>query len=322
VNRTRQDTNLINLIERYGDDEKCRAFLEKLRWPDGVRCLRCGSAKVSRVSTKVGTRQNRKVKNPERSRNQFDCDSCRHQFSVTAGTVFHDTHLPLWKWFLATYLMCESKKGMSANQLKRTLGIGSYKTAWYLCHRVRSAMTDDWPARLTGVVEVDETWVGGKRRHVGKEHALDNKALIIGALQRGGSVRLMFEKRGHRMTQTFAKDFLTECVDDSAEAIYTDENHAYHLVGDEDTRHESVNHNLEEWVRGDVTTNGIESAWSLLKRSIVGSYHQLSEKHLPAYLDEFAFRFNNRENPYLFRDTLLKLIEGDALPYATLTAAQ
>src|SRR5205823_7925101 len=128
--------NLVKLIEKYGDDAKCRAFLDKLRWPDGPRCPRCSSEKLSRV----------------KARNQFDCDSCRYQFSVTSGTVFHDTHLPLWKWFLAVYLIGEAKKGVSANQLKRTLGV-SYKTAWYLCHRIRSAMIEANPAPLTGIVE-------------------------------------------------------------------------------------------------------------------------------------------------------------------------
>src|SRR3989475_9159413 len=140
--------NLVELIKDFADENKCRAYLEALRWPDGVDCPRCESAKVYRI-----------VK-----RDQFVCDSCAYQFSVTVDTIFHDTHLPLWKWFLATYLLCESKKGISANQLKRTLGIGSYKTAWYLCHRIRSAMTQGQEP-LTGIVEADETYLGGKLRN-------------------------------------------------------------------------------------------------------------------------------------------------------------
>ena len=119
-------TNLLTLVDNFNTDAKCRELLERLRWPDGVACLRCGSLGVSEIE----------------SRNQYDCNDCRYQFSVTAGTIMHDSHLPLRKWFLAIYLMCESKKGISANQLKRTLGV-AYKTAWYLCHRIREAMGND-----------------------------------------------------------------------------------------------------------------------------------------------------------------------------------
>ncbi|HUJ15029.1 MAG TPA: IS1595 family transposase, partial [Thermoanaerobaculia bacterium] len=183
----KMDMNLPKLIEDFGTNERCRTYLEMLRWQNGPQCPRCESGKVS----------------PIKDRPQYDCDACHYQFSVTTGTVLHDTHLPLWKWFAATYMMIEAKKGVSANQLKRTLSV-SYKTAWYLCHRIRKAMESVNAAPLTGTVEVDETYVGGKLRHV-------------------------------------------------------------------------------------VHTNGIEGAWSLFKRSVVGSYHQVSKKHLDRYLDEFQF---------------------------------
>ena len=146
-------TNLLTVIDEFGTDEKCRDLLERLRWPNGVACVRCGSREVTEIPT----------------RNQYDCKSCEYQFSVTAGTIMHDSHLPLWKWFIAIYLMCESKKGISALQLKRTLGV-AYKTAWYLCHRIRAAMGNDpldGPI-LLGVVEVDETLIGGKTRGKGR----------------------------------------------------------------------------------------------------------------------------------------------------------
>src|ERR687896_2654720 len=139
-----QDMNLVKLTELFHSDDKCRAYLEALRWPDGVDCIRCRSDKISRSY----------------KRNQFVCDSCDYNFSVTAGTIFHDSHLSLVKWFMAIYLMCESKKGISANQMKRTLSI-SYKTAWYLCHRIRAAMAVNSPLPLEGVIEADETWIGG-----------------------------------------------------------------------------------------------------------------------------------------------------------------
>jgi transposase-like protein len=299
VNRERQDMNLVKLIERFGSEDRCRDYLEVLRWPDGVRCPDCGSQSISRI----------------KSRHQYDCNGCRSRFSVKSGTVLHDSHLPLWKWFLATYLMCESKKGMSANQLKRTLGV-SYKTAWYLCHRIRWAMGDGPTPQLHGTVEVDETYIGGKRS--GPRGHMD-KTMVLGAIERNGRVVFRVEGRVQADRKRLHR-FVNDVVADDAEAIYTDGHPAYEGIGDEDTRHETVSHAQEEWVRGDVSTQSIENVWSLLDRSIMGSFHQLSTKHLPAYLDEISFRFNGRENPYLFRDTLVALVSAEGLTYAELVA--
>jgi transposase-like protein len=168
----KQDVNLINLVERYHDEANCLAYLEELRWPDGIACPRCGLKSISRI-------QKPRV---------FECNSCRYQFSVTAGTIFHDSHLSLWKWFATMYLMIESKKGISANQVKRTIGV-SYKTAWYLCHRIRNAMSDGTPNLLKGIVEVDETYVGGKTKGMGHGYK-GNKTIVVGATERGGEARL------------------------------------------------------------------------------------------------------------------------------------
>ncbi len=303
VKNDRQQMNIMQLIDDFGSEDHCRAYLEHLRWPEGVRCINCGSDSISRITT----------------RNQLDCNACRTRFSVTSGTVFHDSHLPLRKWFLAVYMIGEAKKGVSANQLKRTLNV-AYKTAWYLCHRIRWAMGLGDETPLSGTVEVDETYIGGKRRHVGQAYT-ENKAMVMGALERNGNVRLRFVKGEHKLGGVTARRFIAENIADEAGAIYTDGHGSYRGIGDADTRHEWVDHSAEEWVRGDVSTNGVEAAWSLLKRSIVGSFHQLSEKHLPAYLDEFEFRFNNRENPYLFRDTLRAMIRGERLTYAAVTEA-
>ena len=292
-----QEMNLMKLIERFHSEEKCRDRLEALRWPDGVACLRCGSTSISRL----------------RERALFDCNSCGYQFSVTAGTIFHDTHLPLRKWFLAAYLMVEAKKGISANQLKRTLDV-SYKTAWYLCHRIRAAMRGAYPFPLKGIVEVDETWVGGKKKGMGRGYR-GNKAVVVGAVQRKGKIVLQVIPGTDRET---LHGFIRENTAPNTEAIFTDDWPAYKGIADEDTRHETVNHSAKQWVNGDVHTNTVENVWSLLKRSIIGSYHKLSVKHLDAYLDELEWRFNNRENPYLFRDTLLKLLNSDNLPYQDL----
>jgi hypothetical protein len=177
-------------------------------------------------------------------------------------------------------------------------------------------MLDSNPVPLKGVVEVDETYIGGKRRGVGQGSKV-GKTLVIAAVQRGGPVRFKVEKRADKKT---LHTFLRAVVDDDCERIMTDEHPGYEGCGDHDTLHQTVNHSDEEWVRADVHTNTVEGVWSLMNRSIVGSYHQLSAKHLPAYLDEMAFRFNNRENPYLFRDTLLRLIAAPTLRYEKLTA--
>jgi len=293
-NGVKQDMNLVKLVEHFHSEERCRGYLEQLRWSDGVTCPRCQSKSISEIQ----------------ERNQYDCNSCRYQFSVTSGTIFHDSHLPLWKWFLTAYIMIESKKGVSANQIKRTIEV-SYKTAWYLCHRIREAIVVDNPTPLSKIIEVDETWVGGKRKNVGHGYK-GNKVVVAGAAQRDGEARLeVIDDR----TREVLHQFIKKHVAPDAEAIYTDDWPAYNGIADEDTRHETVNHSIEEWVRGDVHTNYIENIWSLLKRSLVGSYHKVSRKHLEAYLDELEWRFNNRDNPYLFRDTLLKLIKSDNLTY-------
>jgi transposase-like protein len=292
------EMNLPELIERFGSEDRCHAFLERLRWPDGVRCPRCDSDKISRIA----------------KRQQFDCDGCRYQFSVRVGTLFHDSKLPLWKWFLAIYLIAESKKGISAKQLQRMIG-GSYKTAWYLSHRIREAMGDAREDLLIGIVEADETWIGGK--HKGAGQGQKQRQMVMGAVQRDGSVRLRVGATPDRVT---LHGFLNDVVSDDAEAIFTVSWKAYEGIADHDTRHETVNHFREEWVRGNVHTQTIENVWSLFKRSIIGSYHQISVKHMPRYLDELEWRYNNRDNPFLFRDTLRQLATSETLTYAKLTA--
>ena len=294
-------TNLLTLVDDFNTNAKCRELLERLRWPNGVACLRCGSLGISEIE----------------SRNQYDCNDCRYQFSVTAATIMHDSHLPLRKWFMAIYLMCESKKGVSALQLKRTLGL-AYKTAWYLCHRIREAMGNDpleGPS-LVGIVEVDETLVGGKTRGKGRAYK-GNKSWVAGAIQRDGGVRLEHIPDVKRHT---LHDFIRRTVKDEAEAIYTDELASYLGVADHDTRHETVNHSMEEWTVGDVHTNSIEGVWSLFKRSIIGAFHKVSAKHLDRYLDELEWRFSNRDNDHIFIHTLRRIVNTARLEYKALIA--
>ncbi len=290
-------------MDAFDTDAECRSYLVELRWPNGVSCPRCASKKISNLTT----------------RKKFECDACRYQFSATAGTIFHDSHLGLPKWFLAIFLMCEAKKSMSALQLKRTMGV-SYKTAWYMCHRIREAMRDQNEIPLTGTVEVDETYLGGKTRGLGggRGRNMRNKQMILGALQRDGQIRL---KTGGWPNKKTLHKFVADQVSPNAETVYTDGNSAYFGINTPTRPHETVEHARGEYVRGDVHTNSIESAFGLFKRAVVGSFHQISVKHIDRYLDEFEFRFNNRKNKFLFRDTVLRLVEGKALPYDKLTAA-
>ena len=294
-------TNLLTLVDHFNTDAKCRELLERLRWPNGVACLRCGSIGISEID----------------ARGQFDCNACRYQFSVTAGTIMHDSHLPLRKWFMAIYLMCESKKGVSALQLKRTLGV-SYKTAWYLCHRIRAAMGNDsfTGPTLLGIVEVDETLVGGKTKGKGRAYK-GNKTWVAGAIQRDGGVRL---ERIPDVKQDTLHDFIRRTVKDEAEAIYTDELASYLGIEDHDTCHETVNHSIEQWAIGDVHTNSIEGVWSLFKRSIIGAFHKVSIKHLDRYLDELEWRFSNRDNDHIFVHTLRRIVNTEHLTYERLVA--
>ena len=298
----RQPASLIDIVHRFGSEDICRDYLEKLRWEDGKpNCPRCDSESVSAIST----------------RHQYDCNVCRCRFSVTSGTIFDNTKLPLWKWFAAVYLMLESKKSMSANQLSRTLTT-TYKTAWFLCHRVREAMRDIESTKLSGIIEIDETWIGGRQRGGGKGHwHHTNKTAVVGAIERDGKVRLQVI---HARTKRVLQGWIRKNVADETEAIYTDEWPPYAGIGDEDTRHETVNHRAKEWVRGLVHTNSVESIWSLLKRCIIGAFHKVSVKHLERYLDELEFRFNNRHNQHAFRDIMKRLLSKEALRYEKLTA--
>ena len=250
-------------------------------------------------------------------RNQWECRSCRYQFSVTSGTIMHDSHLPLRKWFLTIYMMCESKKSISANQVKRTLGI-TYKTAWDLCHRIRQAMGNEPLSgpTLVGIVEVDETLVGGKTKGKGRAYK-GNKVWVAGAIQRRGKVRV---ERISDVKRHTIHGFINRAVKDEAEVIYTDELKSYLGIADHNTRHETVNHSEEQWVIGDVHTNSIEGVWSLFKRSLMGAFHKMSAKHMDRYLEELEWRFNNWNNTNIFIDTLRRIMNTEPLEYKSLTA--
>jgi len=295
--------NLVDINTMFSTDERCREMLVRLRWPAGPECPRCKMPVVKL----------------ETDKQLFYCKQCDYQFSVTAGTVFNDSHLPLNKWFLATLLLCEAKKGMSACQIQRTLGIGSYKTAWYLCHRIRHAMVESQKTYLAGKVEMDETYVGGF--HHGKAgRGSENKEVVIGIRQRGGDLR--FFHASDVKSGTLEK-YIRENISEDVELLLTDDLFQYRGAvrrAGHGPKHRRIKHKLGIYVQGDVHTNTVESAFSLLKRGIIGTWHKISAKHLQAYCTEMAFRFNRRESSHLFIDTLRHMVTASVLTFERLTA--
>ena len=321
--------SIIDVKVKFGTTEQCVAYLEKMRWPEGVRCPVCGCKKISKFVTNETTRErkNRKgvtveVRVP--ARHLYTCmePTCGYQFSPTVGTILHDSHLPLEIWFQAVALMCNAKKGLSAKQMERDLGV-AYRTAWYLSHRIRKAMEDGTPGLLTGVVEADEYFHGGvfDKRRKRERHQTQP---VFGAVQRGKDGGT--SKVRSFPIQAASKAVLTAAVKNTistdADLFITDESGACKSVGKQ-YQHETVNHIKLEYVRkGDprsIHTNSIENFWSLFNRGVVGSFHKVSVKHLRRYLDEFTFRFNNRKAADLFGLVMLNLLITTGIKYAELT---
>lgn len=279
--------------------DEARAYLEEMRWPDGPVCPNGCASEVYRFEAKVN--RTRKDGTPTPARKLLKCKQCRRQFSATVGSIFEDSKVPLNKWLAAIYLMCASKKGVSAHQIHRMLGV-TYRTAWFMCHRVRHAMKDKGPL-LSGIIEADETYVGGKprghRAHRSErltmsdriKEAWEKKTPVFGILERGGRVRTLVIKP---MTKRGAQAALAENIELSDSRLVTDESPLYFGIGDQ-LPHETVSHR-REYVTGDgIHTQGIENFWSLLKRGLYGTYHHVTPEYLGMYADEFAFRFNARK---------------------------
>lgn len=300
------------------------AFLEALRWPDGLRCLSCGSDKVSRFVTNETSRErkNRKgeiveVRVPARRLYQCNNEGCRYQYSATTGTIFDKSHLPLAKWFMAVAIIANAKKSVSAKQMQRDLEC-SYSTAWFLDHRIREAMQDGTLGLFGGTVEVDATFVGGRYDPRRKRAAYDKQA-VAGVMQRSAEGEPSKVKAFP--IEREIKQVMTGVVQDhiaSDAEVMTDDHRAYISLGKSGWKHQIVSHSKEEWVRGQVHTQGIESFWSLFKRGLIGSFHSVSVKHLHRYLNEFSFRFNQRECEDLFALIVMNLAIGTALRYKAL----
>ncbi len=319
--------SLIEVQRSFATEEQCIAYLEAARWPEGVRCLKCDGDKISKFITNATTRErtNRKgqiVISKVPARRLYQClnTECGYQFSATTGILFNDTHLPLTKWFLAVAIMCNAKKGVSAKQLERDLDV-NYRTAWYLAHRIRKAMEEGnlWNDKMTGTVEADETYVGGKYDRRLKRERWD-KEPVFGVIERGNEAKPSRVRAYHvpQVNRFSIYGKIKENVIIDAELIVTDDAHLYKSLGKHFNRHEIVNHSDKQWVRGEVHTQGIDNFWSLFKRGVIGSFHKVSIKHLDRYLSEFCFRFNNRKNEELFAMTILALVIATKMPYAEL----
>ena len=315
--------NLIDVTRSFQTDDDCLAYLETMRWPDGIRCPICGNDRISKITRKT-------VSKNKRTR-IYQCleKTCKSQFSATNGTIFNDSHLPLTKWFMALAIVVDAKKGISAKQLQEHLGIKSYKTAWYMAHRIRKSMVDGNPMPMAGTVEIDETYIGGTaiRRFKRHMHPKAPKEMVLAMRERStktttGRVRYFHVPNGKRET---LQPIIEANVSISAKRIITDGNAVYDFAINEYHRenHRKVNHSQEWVVPGSkIHTNTVESSFSLLKRGLIGSFHRVSIKHLHRYLAEFEYRFNARKASDRFNMTLTNMLGATPMPYEALTAGE
>lgn len=306
--KSQKGQNIVDLNE-----DQARDYIESLRWPEGPCCIDCGSTNVCRLAGKT-TRKG-----------LLKCRDCKAQFTVTVGTIFEDSHIPLAKWVRAFHLMTTSKKGMSALQLQRNLGLGSYRTAWHMAHRIRWAMSNPDQAKLTGQVQVDETFIGGKPRggdpRSGFETRAERKTPVMVLVETDGNVRA---KPIPNVTAKTLRAALDEHCDPSAR-IVTDDWAGYPVAAASFADHKSVNHSAKEYARKlkradgsfeTITTNTAEAYFSLLKRGIYGTFHHVGKHHLHRYCDEFSFRWNGRKLDDIDRcERALRQIEGKRLMY-------
>lgn len=276
----------------FPSEEDCQAYLKANRWPSGVRCARCDNPKVYALADY-----------------RWQCHACAargYRFSVIAGTIFENTKQPLRVWFRVIHLMLTSKKGISALQIHRMMGFGSYQTAHYMCMRVRAGLANEDFRKLVGIVEVDETYIGGDddNRHHGKKHGQfwrEMKTPVIGAVQRKGKV---VARVIDNCTTAVLENFIRCTVGTEVSLLATDEHRGYMDLKRSGYKHGAVNHSRKRYVIGAIHTNTIEGFWSLVKRGMVGTYHRVSRKYLPLYIAEFQFRYNNRLNADIFAEAI------------------
>jgi transposase-like protein len=299
---------LIDISAKFQTEDNCLDYIERMRWPNGeIGCVHCGEiGHVSKIT--------RATKGDNKRTRIYQCTACGKQFSATSGTIFNDSHLPLTKWFLAIALICEAKKGMSACQLQRHLGV-NYRTAWYLAHRIREAMQDG--GLLTGTVEVDETYLSPKKPRKGYPRPKkQNPDVVLGMIERGGRLRLVPISDAK---MTIIEPVMQQHISQDA-FLQTDKHMTYDVIGRRNfIGHRMIDH-IRTYAEGENHTNYIENAFSLFKRGVYGTFHKVSIKHLGRYCNEFSYRFTRRgEQAQMFDETLRNLTRGEALPYSKLT---
>ncbi|RIJ14507.1 IS1595 family transposase [Henriciella mobilis] len=315
----------------FTDEDAAREHLEAQRWPDGPVCPHCG-AMEDHVHAIKGARARPSKAHPEGKERKglYQCNACRQQFTVTVKTVFERSKVPLNKWLAATYMMASSKKGVSAHQIHRTLGV-TYKTAWFMMHRIREAMKEDTDSSgpLGGegkIVEADETYIGKRdvpyvsprRKKEGRpfiKSGGNQKRPVVALVERGGRVRSFHVRIA---TKSQVRDILVRNADRKS-VLHTDESRLYTTTGREYADHKTVNHSAGEYVREGVHTNTIENVFSVFKRGMKGIYQHCGEAHLHRYLSEFDFRYNRRQalgiNDEERHNQLLKSLGGKRLTY-------
>ena len=289
----------------YNDVDAARAHLEQQLWPDGPFCPHCGSFAATKLEGKA------------HRPGLYQCNDCREQYTVTVGTVFERSKIPLHKWVLASHLVGASKKGMASKQLQRMLGV-TYKSAWFMTMRLREAMTDPRAGPIGGEgkdIESDETFVGGRKKNVHKGKPEPRKHAVHALVERGGQMRA---KHVADVTARTLRKNLREMADRKSK-LNTDEALAYHWMGKDFAEHKTVNHSLDEYFKDGAGVQSAEAFFAILKRAIYGTYHSVSEQHLQRYVDEAVFRWNHRSavgvEDFERANNLLKGASGKRLTY-------
>ncbi len=294
--------NLIEIFAKFQDNQQAIEYLEQIRWSEEVICVYCNS--------------NKTCKHKEQNKTRWQCWNCKKSFSVTVGTIFHHSHVPLNKWFMLITLMLNAKKGLSAYQASRDLGIRR-PTVWSMMHRIRNAMTTEQGELLKGIVEMDECYIGGVPRKENKKDDDDSKGnprgrgtkkeAVVGAVERMGNVKIEHVSKV-MLNNKGLLSFVKKHINIAETLLVTDEYKGYNKMNDK-IAHYSVNHS-REYVRGDIHTNTIESFWAILKRGILGQFHWVSKKYLQRYLAEFEYRYNrrNQETKDVFNNLLMRAV--------------
>lgn len=307
MSTTPQELTLDQIMAHFNTDEAAREYLESVRWPDGPVCVHCGNVDAATIYD-IAPNPDKKIRAGLR-----ECKACGEQFTVTVGTIFEKSKVPLRKWLVAWYLLCSSKKGISALQIQRMLSLGSYRTAWFMMHRIRYALRDpvfaDKLGNGGGTVEADETYVGGKVKGKGRAYK-GNKTAVVALVERGGRVR---SRSVGKVTGATLKQALDDNLDPMAHLI-TDDLSAYKKPAKRFASHLSVNHSAGEYVRGDTHTNTVEGYFSLFKRGVNGTFHHIGTQYMDQYLAEFDFRYSHRDITDGARTVAgLKKVEGKRL---------